>query len=362
MIGLIIALFVRMRALNRDCSWVFFVIFSALISASGCSLIKKNSASSSGASVASSSVKTEPALAVTKSVAVIVASAEDCPKGGSTILTFDDVDANSKWNDGETILASTSICNGADGLAGLAGKDGNDGNDGLSAGLKVESAALASCPAGGLSVTTFIDSNSDGKFQDDEFITSQSTVCNGAAGKDGESALLSVAPANVTQCPAGGSVYSSSIGSALAQETVICNGLAGSDGTNGQDGINGQDGKNAFYLMGAVGPNVVDKEYTACHHDYLYLPDATNGASGWLIFRHQKNGTKDQGVGTTGFNVWSADIVDFALASEVGSITYCSFHWDPAKKILSYTVKDKTDGLAGKIGSIDIMSGVQTFN
>ena len=302
-----------------------------------------------------SSVESLPAVA--EGVFVGVASASDCPQGGSTIVTFLDSNGNKKWDDGETTLTSTSLCNGVNGLNGL------DGKNGLSAGIKVESAALGSCPAGGLSITTFIDSNSDGKLQDSEVMTSFSTVCNGVAGKDGkdglngldgESAHLTVITATKDQCPAGGSVYSSSLGSAPAQETVICNGVAGKDGKDGKDGLNGSDGKNASYSMGAIGPSVAGKAYTACHHDYLFLPNLENSSLGWLMIRHQKNGAQDQGIGSTGFNVWNVDMVDFAVASEVGGVTYCTLHWDLAKKTLSYKVVDKSDGLQGITGSIEL--------
>ena len=103
-------------------------------------------------------------------------------------------------------------------------------------------------------------------------------------------------------------------------------------------------------------PMVSGKAYSACHHDYLYLPGSAT-AKGWLTFRHQANGTADQGVGQTGFQVWNVDIANFLLVSETGSsaaVTYCTLHWDPVTKVLSYTVNDTTDHLAGTTGTIQL--------
>jgi hypothetical protein len=110
--------------------------------------------------------------------------------------------------------------------------------------------------------------------------------------------------------------------------------------------------------MGPVGPAVPNKIYTACHHDYLYIPNQNSSSRGWLTFRHQGNGQADQGIGSTGFEVWNVDIADFLLVSELGAtpsrITYCAMHWDPNGKVLTYKVIDNTDGLAGLTGVIKL--------
>lgn len=72
------------------------------------------------------------------------------------------------------------------------------------------------------------------------------------------------------------------------------------------------------------------------------------------MFRHQKNGSEDQGIGSTGFNVWNVDISKFSLVSEVGNVTYCQLTYDPNNLTLVYTVVDKTDGLQGKTGTISL--------
>lgn len=143
-------------------------------------------------------------------------------------------------------------------------------------------------------------------------------------------------------------------------------GTAGIDGVNGLDGAKGDvgdigpqgaagatgaagvDGQSAILSSGPVGPRVTGKSYSACHHDYLYL------SNGWLLFRHQANGTADQGAGTTGFEVWDVDISDFLLISEVGNITYCTLHYDENTLKLTGTVNDNSDGFAGTQINIDL--------
>lgn len=125
-------------------------------------------------------------------------------------------------------------------------------------------------------------------------------------------------------------------------------GSNGSDGANGSNGTNGNNGANAVVSAGPVGPMVAGKQYSVCHHDYTYL------SNGWLLFSHQRNGTQDQGVGSTGFNVWRVDINDFLLVSEVGSVVYCTLHFDMTLKTLSFTVNDNSDGLAGTTGTINL--------
>lgn len=164
---------------------------------------------------------------------------------------------------------------------------------------------------------------------------------------------VGVRPATLEICATGGVevVHYSDLNSNLVLDsgdvilstTPICNGVQGSAGAPGQ---------NAQFAMGAVGPWVENKGYSACHHDYLFFPDPQNGGRGWLTFRHQKNGSADQGIGSTGFQIWNVDIADFSLASEVGGVTYCTLHWNASAKKLDYKVVDPSDGLAGLEGSI----------
>jgi hypothetical protein len=125
-------------------------------------------------------------------------------------------------------------------------------------------------------------------------------------------------------------------------------GTNGSNGANGSNGIDGTNGVNAVVSSGPIGPMVAGKQYSVCHHDYTYL------SNGWLLLSHQRNGTQDQGAGSTGFNVWRADINNFILMSEVGNVTYCTLYFDMTLKKLTYTVNDNTDGQRGITGTINL--------
>lgn len=167
-----------------------------------------------------------------------------------------------------------------------------------SVGIHTSAASPSDCPNGGQRLIVFLDENIDALFQVEENILSESNICNGS------------------------------------------------------NGSNGQNGSNAEFIMGSVGPDVPGKAYSACHHDYLYIPDSNNGSRGWLTFRHQANGSADQGIGSTGFQIWNVDIANFSLGSEVGSVIYCNLQWDSVLKILNYTVVDNSDGMAGIQGSL----------
>ncbi|MBC7397146.1 MAG: hypothetical protein H7333_06855 [Bdellovibrionales bacterium] len=266
-------------------------------------------------------------------LAISTATLIQCASGGSVITLFKDSNSNGTFDSNEMFVSSTAVCNGAAGAPGAPG---------TGAGIFLSNAPSASCPAGGTLVTTFQDSNNNGTLDALESITSTSTICNGIAGVTGSSAFITRSIATSIQCPAGGVVYSSHVDGAASQMNVICN------------GTNGHDGNNTALSLGPVGSIVKSQSFSACHHDYLYIPDSQSSERGWLIFRHQLNGSADQGIGTTGFNVWNVDISDFYLVSEQNNEVYCQLHWEPTKKILSYTVISKLDGLAGEKGEINV--------
>ena len=270
---------------------------------------------------------------------VLAATPAQCPNGGADVIVFQDVNGTGAYSTGDTIESQEPICDGA------AGATGATGAQGVGAGVAVSAAPAGACPAGGTQIMTFIDPTNTGVYQTGDTVTSTSTICNGVNGTDGTdgtSASITVTNASVTQCPSGGAVYTSITTGENPQSTVIC------------DGTNGTNGTNAVFETGPVGAPVPNEPYTACHHDYLYIPDQTNPSSGWLLFRHQENGTADQGPGTTGFDVWDADITSFELASEVGDVVYCTLTWDPGTLVLTYTVVDTQDGLAGETGTIQM--------
>lgn len=222
---------------------------------------------------------------------LVDATAAECPAGGSSFVSYLDLDGNSTLDETDDIKSRTKICNG------VAGTEGSDGSDGTN-------------------------------------------------GADGEAARLSVRNANLSECTSGGAVYTSAAGNSSTEEvTVICNGV------NGQNGSNGEDAK---YSIGPVGEMIKGKAYSACHHDYLYFPNKEDPSRGWLSFRHQANGSQDQGIGSTGFQIWNVDIESFALVSEVGGVTYCTLNYNAEKRLLSYEVIDETDEQGGAKGEIQL--------
>jgi len=267
-------------------------------------------------------------------VTVVAALPTECPHGGSVVVSFLDANRSGGFDADDTEISRAPVCNGAPGASG---------EQGFGAGILVETAPVLSCPAGGARLLTFSDKNNNGLLDGNESIGSLTTVCNGTAGRG---AHLSVQSASRVQCPAGGFVYTSGVdGQPTPDVTVVCNGPAGSNGSNGQ---------NATFQMGAVGPEVEGRDFSACHHDYLFIPDSNSGERGWLTFRHQRNGASDQGIGATGFQIWNVDIPSFVLQSEVGAVSYCSLQWDAARRALSFQVIDNTDGLAGTTGTIQL--------
>jgi hypothetical protein len=105
--------------------------------------------------------------------------------------------------------------------------NGTPGRDGLGAGIRVTQATA--CPAGGIIITTFVDANDNGILDPAEAVTSQNTVCDGV---NGNSFSVSRSDATAGQCPAGGAVYTvtelDGAGNATPGATsVVCNGTDG---------------------------------------------------------------------------------------------------------------------------------------
>ncbi|MBC7712207.1 MAG: hypothetical protein H7177_02650 [Rhizobacter sp.] len=243
-----------------------------------------------------------------------VANISQCPTGG-TVLEIK--------NDGSDPAYSV-ICNGVAGEKGSAG---------TSSYITTSVANPYQCKNGGVVISTWIDALNP----------KTDVLCNGEKGETGASPVIATENATSFQCPTGGVIVTTTNPGAKSVMNVVCNGAVGEAGTNG----NG-------YITGVVGPLIPKTNLSACHHDFMYFPSTSGGSTGWLTFRHQKNGSEDQGIGTTGFNVWNVDISNFALASEAGNVTYCNLTYDPKAMTLNYTVVDKTDGFAGKTGTITL--------
>ena len=244
-----------------------------------------------------------------------VASASQCPTGG-TVLEI--------MNDGTDPVYSI-ICNGVAGEKGSAG---------TSSYITTSVASPFQCKSGGVVISTWTDSVNP----------KNEVICNGDTGAKGESALITTENANSMTCPTGGIVIkTTNPGSLVPVVNTVCNGAKGDTDSSGPG-----------YMSGYVGPLIANKNLSACHHDFMYFPPTGEMSTGWLVFRHQKNGSEDQGIGSTGFNVWNVDISNFSLVSEVGNVTYCNLVYNPKEMTLKYTVVDKTDGLAGKTGTIKL--------
>lgn len=128
-----------------------------------------------------------------------------CVQGGSIILIGVDENLN-QYLDGEEVTSTTNLCHGEQGANGLS----IAGLPGASSFVETESISLgnATCPNGGLAITTGIDVNEDERLDSDE-ITSTERLCNGAIG------------------------------------------LSGANGGQGDDGVSGADGAPALVVQSA---------------------------------------------------------------------------------------------------------------
>ncbi len=298
--------------LKRHEVTLYFLPFFFFLVASGCT----------NAVVARGTATPLVELPIGTSVAVEPATLTECATGGLTLKTFQDADRDGILDNDEKILTTSFVCNGT------------KGDTGNGAGIRVTTAPNSACPAGGTVLTTFIDSNNNATQDSGESSTSTTTVCNGV------NSVITATAVSSYQCLAGGTVYSTHVDGQSPTSTIICN------------GVNGSDGNDAGIKISAIGPAVPGKPFTACHHDALYIPDYSSANRGWLIFRHQANGSADQGIGNTGFNVWNVDIANFSLVSEIGNTMYCNLTWNPSLKKLSYSVVETTYGFGGQTGNI----------
>ena len=124
--------------------------------------------------------------------------------------------------------------------------------DGVSMGVDVSQSA-ASCEAGGVTIKTYVDSNSNSQLEAGELVKQVATVCNGLNGQDGDNVTVAVASNNM--CPNGGITING---------IPVCNGEDGQMGPQGHTGVNGAQGpqgipgtpgaQGAQGLQGQVGP------------------------------------------------------------------------------------------------------------
>lgn len=126
--------------------------------------------------------------------------------------------------------------------------------------IVVSVATSDQCVAGGSIYTFFNDANSNGSFEESENLIQRQAVCNGVAGTDGQngesglSLVLDTIVANSSQCSNGGNVILIAndsdrngifdVTDANVRSLTVCNGNNGADGS---DGVDGSDGQNASF-------------------------------------------------------------------------------------------------------------------
>jgi hypothetical protein len=159
---------------------------------------------------------------------------DNCPNGGIEFTVGLDTNSNNAIDAGEEV-GTYYACNGEDGNDGANGSDGRD--------LIVTSSAAASCSNGGLTLAFGYDGNSDGDLEDDEdTILSSTTICNGLDGTNGYNTIISTQTEDPgDNCPNGGVEFTVGLdtnnNNAIdAGEEVgtyyVCNGADGSAGKN----------------------------------------------------------------------------------------------------------------------------------
>ena len=175
---------------------------------------------------------------------------ENCVAGGIRLMFGIDADFNGALS-AEEVQSETYLCNGLTGATGEAGTNGEDGEDGMNALVTLTTELPGdNCLAGGVLITTAIDSNEDNMVQDGEVISSM-LVCNGV---DGLTSLINTnAEAAGANCAEDGlrvdvglDVNDNNVLDAdeITNTAYICNGSNGAAGTNGANGTDGADGTN----------------------------------------------------------------------------------------------------------------------
>ncbi len=165
-----------------------------------------------------------------------------CEAGGLRIQTGNDEDGDGELSEAE-VTASVNVChgtqgsgnrgtNGNDGNEGLNGEQGDDGPDGDDAPVLLSSSAAAEvsvCPAGGTVI--YFGADDDGnEILDSEEIDTSTTVCSGIGGGGACAPVMKVtALSGPSPCAAGGVM-------------VEYGADGGGDGTDGAGGAGGMSG------------------------------------------------------------------------------------------------------------------------
>jgi len=154
------------------------------------------------------------------------APVEECPLGGTLIVTGFDTNDNDVLDDDEISNVNT-VCNG---------NDGNDGDDGETSLIRTtDEPAGANCGQGGVRIQHGIDGNGNGLLDDDE-VDGTEYVCNGLPGTGTNSLVNVVEEASGANCASGGFAIHSGMdtsGDSLLQPQEITSTVYVCNGTNG---------------------------------------------------------------------------------------------------------------------------------
>jgi len=106
------------------------------------------------------------------SIGVSIVINED---GCNELTFFIDLNANNVQEEGEEIISTILICNGADGADGADGVDGTDGADGTSYVFVFSDAS--DCPNGGIKVSVYKDNDSSGTYTEGDTLSQTTSHC-----------------------------------------------------------------------------------------------------------------------------------------------------------------------------------------
>jgi surface protein len=121
------------------------------------------------------------------SVRALTEDSDTCVNGGTRYTLYLDANANGTREENEPVLSRNDICNGTDGQNGTDGSNGNDGTAGGSTALVLTSFAPdEDCPTGGVTVTLFNDTNTNGTQDEGESTLSTTNVCLFTKDTDGD--------------------------------------------------------------------------------------------------------------------------------------------------------------------------------
>lgn len=293
-------------------------------------------------------------------------SGANCANGGLKVELGLDLNQNGIL-DNEEIVSENFICNGVDGT------DGTDGDNGLSSLLRVTpEGAGGNCTNGGLQIEVGLDDNSNSSLEDDE-VEYTYYVCNGLNGSDGTdgfNTLISTSnePAGVN-CKDGG--LKIIIGLDTDRDGVIDS--AEEIGVyylcNGSDGIDGSDGQSVILVTAPAGAACANGGTSLTFgydgNDDGDLSDPEDEILETVTICNGLNGN-DGSDGADGFNTIivtateapGANCSNGGLSFQVGLDVNGNNAIDPGEEVGTYYVCNGSDGGTSLI-SISSFSGVQ---